>query len=99
MMVVTHYTVEKGSGAYRIRARDPPMCPACGVLLSGYDTRTRRVVDSSGAVLLFQLGHAGLDYMAAVGCVVSLGYGYQLLSVRGVLSLIGEKQGVQRNCF
>lgn len=55
MVIVTHYTVEKVPGAYRIRARDPPMCPACGVLLSGYDTRPRRVVDSSGAVLLFQL--------------------------------------------
>ena len=38
--------------------------------------------------------------MAAVGRVVSLGYGYQLLSVGVVvLSLIGEKQGVKRNCF
>lgn len=55
MVTVIHYTVEKVSGAYRIRARDPPMCPACGVLLSGYDTRPRWVVDSSGAVLLFQL--------------------------------------------
>ena len=55
MLIVTRYTVEKVPGAYRIRARDPPMCPACGVLLSGYDTRPRRVVDGSGAVLLFQL--------------------------------------------
>lgn len=55
MVIVTRYTVEEGPGAYRIRARDPPLCPACGVLLSGYDTRPRRVVDSSGTVLLFQL--------------------------------------------
>ena len=53
-----------------------------------------------GEVGVFFLGHAGLDYMAAVGRVVSLGYGYQLLSVGVVvLSLIGEKQGVKRNCF
>ena len=48
-----------------------------------------------GEVGVFFLGHAGLDYMAAVGSVVSLGYGYQLLSVGVVvLSLIGEKQGL-----
>ena len=55
MVTVTHYTVEKVPGAYRIRARDPSLRPVYGVLLSGYDTRPRRVVDSSGAVLLFQL--------------------------------------------
>ena len=37
-----------------------------------------------GEVGVFFLGHAGLDYMAAVGRVVSLGYGYQLLSVGGL---------------
>jgi len=55
MVTVADYTVEKLPGAYRIRARDPPMCPACGVPLSGYDTRTRHVVDSSGKALTFQL--------------------------------------------
>lgn len=48
---------------------------------------------------VFFLGHACLDYPAAVRRVVSFSHGKNLLSVRGVLSLIGEKRGVKRNCF
>ena len=49
---------------------------------------------------IFFLGHACLDYPAAVRRVVSFSHGKNLLSaVRGLLSLIGEKQGVKRNCF
>ena len=40
-----------------------------------------KVRQTLGEVGVFFLGHAGLDYMAAVGRVVSLGYGYQLLSL------------------
>ena len=48
---------------------------------------------------VFFLGHACFDYPAAVRRVISFSHGKNLLSVRGVLSLIGEKQGVKRNCF
>ena len=55
---------------------------------------------AGGKVRVFFLGHAGLDNTAAVRRVISFSHGKNLLSaVRGVLSLIGEKQGVKRNCF
>ena len=53
-----------------------------------------------GKLGVFFLGHACLDYPAAVRRVVSFhGRVDDLLSVCGVLSLMGEKQGVKRNCF
>lgn len=57
MVTVEDYTVEKlpNANAYRIQAKAPPICPACGALLSGYDTRTRHVVDGSGQAFTFQL--------------------------------------------
>ena len=38
-----------------------------------------------GEVGIFFFGHACLDYMASVGRIVSLSYGYQLLSLTAVL--------------
>ena len=57
MIIATHYTVERGEapGTYKIRNMDAPICPDCGQLLSGYDTRARHVVDGSGSVYWFQL--------------------------------------------
>lgn len=38
MLVATHYTVslDIGKGVYVVRNKDAPMCPECGVLMSGY---------------------------------------------------------------
>ena len=38
MLVATHYTVSLniGKGFYVVRNKDAPMCPECGVLMSGY---------------------------------------------------------------
>ena len=43
MLVATHYTVslDIGKGVYVVRNKDAPMCPECGVLMSGYDHRKR----------------------------------------------------------
>ena len=57
MVIVTRYTVEydEGQAVYRIRSLTPPFCPDCDALLSGYDTRARNVIDSSGTVKRFKL--------------------------------------------
>lgn len=52
MVIVTRYTVEydEAQAVYKIRNLAPPFCPDCAVLLSGYDTRARNVIDSSGTI-------------------------------------------------
>ena len=57
MVTATRYIVEydDSRSAYKIRNMEAPVCPKCGLLLSGYDTRTRHVIDSSGAVYWFLL--------------------------------------------
>lgn len=57
MVIVTCYTVEydEAQEVYKIRNLAPPFCPDCAALLSGYDTRARHVIDSSGAVKWFKL--------------------------------------------
>lgn len=44
MLVATHYTVslDIGKGVYVVRNKDAPMCPECGVLMSGYRADTGR---------------------------------------------------------
>lgn len=46
MLVATHYTVslDIGKGVYVVRNKDAPMCPECGVLMSGYDHRKRKAI-------------------------------------------------------
>lgn len=57
MITATRYTVEydEARGAYKIRNMEAPLCPDCGRLMSGYDTRRRHVIDSSGVVFWFLL--------------------------------------------
>lgn len=57
MVLATRYTVERGTeaNAYRIRNQEAPVCPLCGLLLSGYDTRARHVIDGAGVVYWFRL--------------------------------------------
>ena len=57
MVTATRYMVEKleGRDEYRILNRDAPLCPSCGVLLSGYDTRARHIVSSEGRSIWFRL--------------------------------------------
>lgn len=57
MIVATHYTVEydEARGLYRIRNLKAPLCPDCGLLLSGYDTRRRHVIDGAGCIRWFLL--------------------------------------------
>ena len=88
------FIIDRGNGANGANGRP------CDSLPDKLGLADVVMLQPPGEVGVFFLGHAGLDYMAAVGRVVSLGYGYQLLSVGVVvLSLIGEKQGVKRNCF
>lgn len=47
MLVATHYTVslDIGKGVYVVRNKDAPMCPECGVLMSGYENSLARSID------------------------------------------------------
>jgi ribosomal protein S27AE len=53
----TRYSTEReeDSGIVRIRGLDAPLCPKCGVLMSGYDTRLRRAVSGNGAAHSYRL--------------------------------------------
>jgi len=57
LIIATHYTEEydEARGVYKIRNMETPLCPDCGQLLSGYDTRARHVVESSGRIRWFRL--------------------------------------------
>lgn len=57
MIIATHYTEEYDAAreVYKIRNMEAPLCPDCGQLLSGYDTRARHVVESSGRIRWFRL--------------------------------------------
>lgn len=56
MIIATRYVIRQGDGAtYQIRNLDAPLCPACGLLLSGYDRRARHVIGASGSVYWFSL--------------------------------------------
>ena len=52
MIIATLYSVERAPDgqSYMIKNKEAPLCPDCGQLLSGYDSRKRHVVESSGAV-------------------------------------------------
>lgn len=64
MIVATRFTVEhdEARGVYKIRNTETPLCPDCGRLMSGYDTRRRHVIDSSGAVYWFLLRRLNCSY-------------------------------------
>lgn len=57
LIIAINYTVEydETRKVYKIRNKDAPLCPDCGQLLSGYDTRARHVVDSSGQIFWYRL--------------------------------------------
>lgn len=57
MIVINRYAIEydKARAAYRIISARPSICPDCGQVLSGYDTRKRHAIDGSGAVRWFLL--------------------------------------------
>jgi len=52
MVIATDYAVcyDEDKQAHRIVGTSPSQCPSCGIRLSGYDTRRRRVIDSAGDV-------------------------------------------------
>lgn len=57
MVTATRYMVEKleGRDKYQILNQDAPLCPSCGALLSGYDTRARHIVSGEGRSIWFRL--------------------------------------------
>lgn len=52
MIITDNYTLEyePQRKAYRVHSRTAPYCPRCGFLMSGYDNRRRKAIDSTGAV-------------------------------------------------
>lgn len=57
VVLVTEYRLEYDARAreYKIRSTRSPLCPGCGCLLSGYDTRARKIIDSDGETYTFRL--------------------------------------------
>lgn len=57
MIIINYYTIKYDDArrAYRIKNTGISFCPDCGQPLSGYDTRKRHVIDSSGMVRWFLL--------------------------------------------
>ncbi len=51
MITTTRYSVEYDEikELFTIRSSDAPICPDCGLLMSGYDMRRRHVIDRSGS--------------------------------------------------
>jgi hypothetical protein len=52
MIVTTQYILkyDRVKDAYRVQSAEPPYCPNCGFLMSGYDTKRRKAIDATGAV-------------------------------------------------
>lgn len=50
MVLTDNYTIEYDGelGRYKIKNLDAPLCPDCGRLLSGYDTRVRHTINDIG---------------------------------------------------
>ncbi len=57
VIVVEDYIKEYDEivGVYRIKGTRPPVCPDCGRIMSGYDTRRRHAIDATGAPMWFLL--------------------------------------------
>ncbi len=57
MIIIHRYLVERAEGAevFRVRNLDAPLCPVCGSLCSGYDTRLRRMVGGDGSVAVYRI--------------------------------------------
>ena len=52
MIFTDKYTLEYDprKDALRVHSTEAPLCPSCGFLMSGYDNRRRKAIDSTGAV-------------------------------------------------
>ena len=48
-----HSIFNIGKGVYVVRNKDAPMCPECGVLMSGYDHRKRKAIGADGKPRIF----------------------------------------------
>ena len=48
MIVISRYILKQEGNAYRVLNRDVPLCPLCGAVMAGYDTRKRKSIDDSG---------------------------------------------------
>lgn len=57
MIITTRYSVEydEEKELYTIRSSDAPICPDCELLMSGYDTRRRHVIDRDGCSRWYSL--------------------------------------------
>ena len=57
-MIITRYyeiDFDNEKNLYIVRSKDAPLCPDCKKLLSGYDSRKRRVIGSDGKPYYFRL--------------------------------------------
>lgn len=50
MIITNKYELkyDENKEAYRVHSTEPPYCPRCGFLMSGYDTKRRKAVDTAG---------------------------------------------------
>lgn len=50
MIIIKKYTVQKldAKDTYKVLSNEAPVCPSCGILMSGYDSRKRHCIDRSG---------------------------------------------------
>ena len=57
MIIAKRYTVLHCDDGrhFKIKNKDAPLCPSCGVLLSGYDTRLRHCIGVDGEIRWFKL--------------------------------------------
>ncbi len=57
MIIIRNYRLDYDSerDLYIAHSNQAPMCPDCGELLSGYDSRRRRVIGSDGKAYYFRL--------------------------------------------
>jgi len=57
MIIARKYTLETDDikGIVKVNNQAAPYCPDCGLLLYGYDSRSRRVIDGSGLARWYAL--------------------------------------------
>lgn len=56
MIVATNYEIKTDpDGCRRILNRAAPLCPDCGAVCSGYDTRRRKMISTAGDVTIYKL--------------------------------------------
>lgn len=56
MIIATDYeTKTDPDGCRRILNKRAPLCPDCGALCSGYDTRRRKLITTGGDVIFYKL--------------------------------------------